>query len=116
MKPDAATDRDDRARTWLRDAAAQPGGVCVLTGAGMSAESGIPTFRDAMSGLWSQFDPGQLATQEGYLADPIHGGNKNMGSWKMIGFPGTRADFIDWVEKYGARYPLSPVGIAGRKG
>jgi len=29
-------------------------------------------------------------TKEGYLADPIHGGNKNMGSWKMIGFPGAR--------------------------
>ena len=55
-------------------------------------------------------------TKEGYLADPIHGGNKNMGSWKMIGFPGARADFIDWVDKYGARYPLSPVGIAGGKG
>jgi len=55
-------------------------------------------------------------TKEGYLADPIHGGNKNMGSWKMIGFPGARADFLDWVGKYGARYPLSPVDIAGRKG
>jgi gluconate 2-dehydrogenase gamma chain len=55
-------------------------------------------------------------TKEGYLADPIHGGNKNMGSWKMIGFPGARADFLDWVNKYGVRYPLSPVDIAGRKG
>ena len=55
-------------------------------------------------------------TKEGYLADPIHGGNKNMGSWKMIGFPGARADFLDWVDKYGARYPLSSVDIAGRKG
>jgi gluconate 2-dehydrogenase gamma chain len=55
-------------------------------------------------------------TKEGYLADPIHGGNKNLGSWKMIGFPGARADFLDWVDKRGARYPLSPVGITGRKG
>lgn len=55
-------------------------------------------------------------TKEGYLADPIHGGNKNMGSWKMIGFPGARADFLDWVDKHGARYPLGPVGIMGRKG
>ena len=54
-------------------------------------------------------------TKEGYLADPIHGGNKDMGSWKMIGFPGARADFLDWVDKHGARYPLDPVGIAGRK-
>jgi len=55
-------------------------------------------------------------TKEGYLADPIHGGNKNMDSWKMIGFPGARADFVDWVGKHGARYPLGPTGVAGRKG
>jgi gluconate 2-dehydrogenase gamma chain len=54
-------------------------------------------------------------TKEGYLADPIHGGNRNMGSWKMIGFPGARADFLDWVDQHGARYPLGPVGIAGRR-
>ena len=44
--------------------------ICVLTGAGMSAESGIPTFRDAMTGLWSRFDPAQLASEEGFRADP----------------------------------------------
>lgn len=44
--------------------------VCVLTGAGMSAESGIPTFRDALTGYWSRFDPAQLASEEGYRADP----------------------------------------------
>lgn len=44
--------------------------VCVLTGAGMSAESGIPTFRDAMTGLWSRFDPADLASEAGYRADP----------------------------------------------
>jgi len=44
--------------------------VCVLSGAGMSAESGIPTFRDAMSGLWSRFDPAQLASEEGFRANP----------------------------------------------
>jgi len=54
----------------LAAAAARPGGACVLTGAGMSAESGIPTFRDAMTGLWSRFDPAALASEEGYRADP----------------------------------------------
>jgi gluconate 2-dehydrogenase gamma chain len=52
-------------------------------------------------------------TKEGYLADPIHGGNRDMGAWKMIGFPGARADFADWVTRYGVRYPLGPVGVAG---
>jgi gluconate 2-dehydrogenase gamma chain len=52
-------------------------------------------------------------TKEGYLADPIHGGNKDMAAWKMIGFPGARADFADWVTRHGVHYPLGPVGVAG---
>ncbi len=51
-------------------AACEPGGLCVLTGAGMSAESGIATFRDAMTGLWSRFDPMELASEDGFRADP----------------------------------------------
>jgi NAD-dependent deacetylase len=51
-------------------AACVPDGIAVLSGAGMSAESGIPTFRDAMTGLWSRFDPTQLASEEGFRADP----------------------------------------------
>jgi NAD-dependent deacetylase len=45
--------------------------VVVLTGAGVSAESGIPTFRDALTGLWSRFDPQQLATAEAFARDPV---------------------------------------------
>ncbi|MCB0105027.1 MAG: NAD-dependent deacylase [Caldilineaceae bacterium] len=44
--------------------------VICLTGAGVSAESGIPTFREAQTGLWSKFDPVKLASQEGFAADP----------------------------------------------
>ena len=44
--------------------------VVVFSGAGMSAESGIPTFRDAMHGLWVQFDPQKLASPEGWKEDP----------------------------------------------
>ncbi|HYP70928.1 MAG TPA: NAD-dependent deacylase [Variovorax sp.] len=44
--------------------------VVVLTGAGMSAESGIPTFRDAQTGLWARFDPYALASPEGFARDP----------------------------------------------
>ncbi len=60
----------DTVRAELARAAGRPGGLAVLTGAGMSAESGIPTFRDAMSGLWSRFDPAQLASEEGFRANP----------------------------------------------
>jgi NAD-dependent deacetylase len=44
--------------------------IAVLTGAGMSAESGVPTFRDAQTGLWAQFDPQQLATEDAFRANP----------------------------------------------
>lgn len=57
----------------VRDVAAQLARarrVTVLSGAGMSAESGVPTFRDAQTGLWSKFDPAQLASEEGFRADP----------------------------------------------
>lgn len=43
--------------------------VTMITGAGMSAESGVPTFRDASTGLWTQFDAYELASPEGWKAD-----------------------------------------------
>lgn len=54
-----------RARRLLRDA----GAVIVLTGAGVSAESGVPTFRGA-GGLWKEFRPEELATPEAFARDP----------------------------------------------
>lgn len=45
--------------------------ICVLTGAGVSAESGVPTFREAQSGLWEKYDPLDLATPEAFLRDPV---------------------------------------------
>jgi NAD-dependent deacetylase len=44
--------------------------VVVLTGAGVSAESGIPTFRDALTGLWARYDPETLATPAAFARDP----------------------------------------------
>jgi NAD-dependent deacetylase len=44
--------------------------LTVLTGAGISAESGVPTFRDALTGLWSNFKPEELATPEAFLRNP----------------------------------------------
>ncbi len=44
--------------------------VLILTGAGMSAESGIPTFRDAQTGLWARYRPEELATPEAFAANP----------------------------------------------
>lgn len=44
--------------------------VVVFTGAGISKESGLPTFREAQSGLWARFRPEELATPEAFARDP----------------------------------------------
>ena len=44
--------------------------LLVLTGAGMSAESGIPTFRDAQTGIWAKYNPEELATPQAFAANP----------------------------------------------
>ena len=65
----------------------------------------------------SQFFSALLGnTQEGYLSDPIHGGNRDMGSWKMMGFPGARASYTEWIDQHNVPYPLGPVDLAGRRG
>ena len=55
-------------------------------------------------------------TKEGFFADPMYGGNKGMVGWKLVGFPGARGDFMDWVDQPNAKYPYGPVSISGEKG
>ena len=57
-------------------------------------------------------------TTEGYFGDPVHGGNREMGSWKMLGFPGAMADFRDDVGKTEklTYEPISLAQILERKG
>jgi NAD-dependent deacetylase len=55
-----------RVRQWVRAARR----IVLLSGAGMSAESGVPTFRDAQSGLWAKFRPEDLATEGAFRARP----------------------------------------------
>ena len=56
----------DRLARWLAEARR----VVVLTGAGVSAESGLATFRDPEQGLWAKYDPMELATIEAFERDP----------------------------------------------
>jgi gluconate 2-dehydrogenase gamma chain len=75
-------------------------------------ESGSIALKDVKS---AEFFALLLAnTQEGFFADPIYGGNRDMASWKLIGFPGARYDYRDWVERHNESYPLPPVSIMGR--
>ena len=91
----------EQARAWL--AAAQP--VAVLTGAGISAESGVPTFRGD-GGLWRNFKSEDLATPEAFARDPrlvwewydwrrglIHAVQPNPGHYALARLARLKADF-----------------------
>ena len=55
---------------FLAQAIEAAGHLVVMTGAGASADSGIPTFRDALTGHWASHDPQDLATPQAYARDP----------------------------------------------
>lgn len=55
-------------------------------------------------------------TQEGFLADPMYGGNRNFAGWRLIGFPGPRYNYVDEITQYGQPYKLPTVGLLGRDG
>ena len=46
--------------------------------------------------------------QAGFFADQIYGGNRDMVAWKMIGNPGARYNYLDWVARHNERFPLPP--------
>jgi len=50
-------------------------------------------------------------TIEGFFADPIYGGNRNMVGWKMLGFPGPYADYYELIDQYGIKVDRDPVSI-----
>lgn len=52
--------------------------------------------------------------QMGFFADPIYGGNRDMVAWKMIGYPGSRYNYLDWVSRHNEKFPLPPVSMTGR--
>lgn len=53
-------------------------------------------------------------TIEGFFADPLYGGNKDMVSWRMLGFPGPYADYYELIDQHGIKLDREPVSIAAR--
>jgi gluconate 2-dehydrogenase gamma chain len=51
-------------------------------------------------------------TIEGFFADPMYGGNRNMAGWRLVGFPGAAAAYIGLIETHNKPYNVSPVSIA----
>lgn len=80
-----------------------------------SLEAGGKDLGGIPSGLF--FSTLLQMTIEGYFADPIYGGNKDMVAWRMIGFPGAYADYYDLVDKHGIKIDREPASIGSdRKG
>lgn len=52
-------------------------------------------------------------TKEGFLADPIYGGNRGFAGWKLIGYPGPRYNYADDIERYGKPYEAPFVSLGG---
>lgn len=62
------------------------------------------------------FDFLKEMTIEGFFCDPVYGGNRDMVGWRLVGFPGARYDYRDFLNHDGARIELEPVGLMGRPG
>jgi gluconate 2-dehydrogenase gamma chain len=48
---------------------------------------------------------------EGFFADPVYGGNRDMVAWRMIGFPGAYADYYEAIDKHGVKFQRAPMSI-----
>jgi gluconate 2-dehydrogenase gamma chain len=75
-------------------------------------EKGEIKFENFSSGML--FSAVYANTMEGFFADPIYGGNRDMAGWKLVGFPGVRYDFRDVMAKPNQAYTLPPVSMQGR--
>jgi gluconate 2-dehydrogenase gamma chain len=53
-------------------------------------------------------------TQEGFLADPVYGGNRDFAGWKLIGFPGPRYNYVREIGEHGKPYRQPYVSLIGR--
>lgn len=88
----------------------------------LSAEQQDEMLRKLEAGtiaLAGGLDPKTLFQQflsnvrEGFLADPVYGGNRAMVGWKMIGFPGARYDYRDYIDRKGEKLDIEPVSLIG---
>jgi len=93
-------------KTFTELAAAQQDAFLESMEAGKARFRSIPS--DTLFALLIQ------NVKEGFLADPIYGGNKDMVGWKMIGFPGARYDYRAYVDRKGQALDLAPISLIGR--
>lgn len=86
----------------------------------------------AQDDLLSRMDRGELVTepvpaslfvatlwqnvQEGFFCDPAYGGNRGMVGWKLVGFPGAHAAYVDWVDQHNVPFRKAPVSMSQQSG
>jgi len=80
--------------------------------------SGMEKGEVALPGFDSRmlFQAVHANTMEGFFADPIYGGNRDMIGWQLVGFPGARYDYRDVIANPDQPYKLPPIGLLGRPG
>lgn len=75
-------------------------------------ESGETTLSSIPSTVF--FETLLANTIEGYFSDPVYGGNREMVGWRMIGFPGAYAQYLELVDAHGVHYTRQPIGISNQ--
>ncbi|HEY9026072.1 MAG TPA: gluconate 2-dehydrogenase subunit 3 family protein, partial [Burkholderiaceae bacterium] len=103
---DAAVAHEGKAATFAKLAAADQDAFLMKLESGEAKLEGVDAkefFKQLLQN-----------TLEGFWSDPIYGGNRDLVGWKLIGFPGARYDHSEFVARHGEKYPLPPVGLAGR--
>jgi gluconate 2-dehydrogenase gamma chain len=73
-------------------------------------ETGTLDIGDAPAAVF--FETLLANTIEGFFADPIYGGNRDMVGWRMVGFPGAYAQFVYEVDRHGVRFDRPPMSMA----
>ena len=98
------------------DAAALAARIAILVGCVLLAALLLGLIQSDALSLKTFFTSFLLKnTLEGYFGDPMYGGNKDMAAWKMIGHPGVRADYLEFVAE-AKPYPYGPVSLHGKRG
>ena len=75
-----------------------------------SLESGAHDLDGVPSEIF--FDMLWKMTIEGFFSDPAYGGNRDMVAWRMIGFPGAYADYLEVIDKHNVRFEREPISLA----
>jgi gluconate 2-dehydrogenase gamma chain len=75
----------------------------------VSLEAGGTDLDGVPSGVF--FDMLLKMTVEGFFADPVYGGNRDMAAWRMIGFPGAYADYYQSIDLHGVKFIREPMSL-----